>query len=757
MGLISLFKFKKKNKNLLSLNSDRIIESLPGHVYWLDRNGIILGCNKKQAEMLGKSAKDMIGKSVKTLFPGDDYSQPLKINEEIFNTGRDFEGEEDIILPNGEKLRYFSKKIPLKDEEGKIEAVLGISFDLTELLMSQSQTAALFDTIIHVLPINIYWRDKKGFYLGCNDQQAKFFGLESRFAIIGKTSLDLWEIIEPKNPNNKANSEAIDKVDQEIMKTGIPQKIEEKYISKSGEVFYFHSQKLPLRDEKGEIMGIVGVSIDITKQKEAEELRLENEINKKEKAQHEILAALFKQLDHDIQSPVSAIETMTKSFTNLTEDQRIDLRNIGNRIDYMIRNLSNQFNKKDSDSGFLEEQEPVLVSVVLLDRLGEKRYEFQNLTVEFEGMFKEYFVFIDIEPDAFSRMISNLINNAVHATQGKKGKVTLKLEATKADVKITVQDNGKGMSSEAVEKILNNISFTEGKENGHGIGYEQIRGTLQRNHGELKINSALGKGTKVILTFPRITAPSWIADEIRLGRQDIVVVLDDEPSVTAAWQSYFSSILQEQKLQIEYFNQGQEALDFLNSLSPLDKKRVLLITDYELLRQKLNGLDVAEQSGVERVILATSHYTNKDIRARAVKSGIKILPKRLISEVSIKTDESIKYDEGEKLKKVDLVLIDDDENFTRGVIAGYFIDWDVDCYVSPTNFLKNSSKYPKDTRICLDKNFAGDIDGIVLAKKLHDQGFTRIFLISGTNFKQSDLPEYISVLGKANIQDVRKF
>lgn len=764
MGLFSnFFKFKKQNKNLFSLNSDKIIESLPGHVYIIDKNEIILGCNKKQAESLGRSVQEVIGKSVKEVLPIDIFNYPLEVNTNIFKTGQEFEGEEDLIFPNGEKQRYFSKKVPVKDENGEIVAILGVSFNLTDILMSLNQTSALFDTILQVIPVSVFWRDKKCFYLGCNDQQAKMLGLKSRFDIIGKTSFDICEIIEPNNPNNKLNAEIVDKVDQEIMATGIPQKIEEKYISKSGEIFYYYSQKLPLRDKQNEIIGLVGVSIDITRQKEAEQLKIENEIHKNALHEQEKFKTIAYQVAHDIRSPVASLLMLVKSCQEIPEAERIALREAVTSIGDIANNLLNKYQNKETDvlSEKVEEREPILVSALLLQLLTDKKYQYQELAIKFEHVFsqKGNFAFIKIEPTALKRTISNIVNNAVDAFVNKEGKIIIKLDATKEWVKIIIQDNGKGMSSELVDKIMKNVAVTQGKKGGHGIGLTQVRETLERNQGELKIDSKVGKGTKVVLTFPRIKAPAWICEEIKLGSQDIVVILDDDTSIHGAWNAHFESVLAANPgIQLRHFELGKDALNFINGLAAADKRKVLLLTDYELLKQELNGLHVVEQGQVERSILVTSHYANASVRDHAAKTGTKILPKQLASEIPITVDASIKYEvlDQNNLKKVDLVLVDDDQNFAESMMISVFLNLAVDHYADPRHFLQNVSKYSKDTKICLDNNFAtGGLHGLDIAEQLHEQGYTRLYILSGEVFDKNKIPSYLTVVRKDDIESIK--
>jgi hypothetical protein len=63
--------------------------------------------------------------------------------------------------------------------------------------------------------------------------------------------------------------------------------------------------------------------------------------------------------------------------------------------------------------------------------------------------------------------------------------------------------------------------------------------------------------------------------------------------------------------------------------------QVVFLSDYELLRQNKNGLQIIEESGIKNTILVTSYYANSSIRDRAVKLGVRILPKQLASTVPI--------------------------------------------------------------------------------------------------------------------------
>jgi FixJ family two-component response regulator len=361
-------------------------------------------------------------------------------------------------------------------------------------------------------------------------------------------------------------------------------------------------------------------------------------------------------------------------------------------------------------------------------------------------------------------MISNLINNAVESLSTEPGIITLKMSATEDWCDVIVADNGKGMSSSLIEKIMNNMAVTEGKLDGNGIGLAQVRETLTRNKGTLSIRSKRGNGTEMHLKFPRIKAPSWLAEEIQVQGRDVIVILDDDHSIHGAWDSRFEPFLeQSSKVKVHHFELGKDALAFLNSFPPHEKKKIILLTDYELLKQELNGLDVVEKANISRSILVTSHYDRPDIQERACCLGAKILPKQLASEIPINIrdlqdqkafQEDISH--GSSLKTVDAIWVDDDEDLTKNLELFLFDDKNVIFFNDPEQFLKEVTSYEKNTRIYLDNNYKSPfrMKGVDIAAQLHDQGYTDLTLVSGEMFTPGALPDYLKVILKSRIDQV---
>jgi hypothetical protein len=222
----------------------------------------------------------------------------------------------------------------------------------------------------------------------------------------------------------------------------------------------------------------------------------------------------------------------------------------------------------------------------------------------------------------------------------------------------------------------------------------------------------------MILTFPRISAPNWIAEEIRLNPDNIVIVLDDDESIHGAWDVRFRSILQEfPQIQVKHFTYGQKAVDYINGLAADEKAKVFLLTDYELLKQDLDGLDVVEKVQLAHNILVTSHYASANVRSKSLEHGTRVLPKQLAAEIPIVVNQLAT--KVEVARYADVIVVDDDKLFAQTLIMFAFSGKVVKHYEDPQQFLANIMHYAKDTKICLDNNFIpSNIKGMEIAKNI---------------------------------------
>lgn len=114
------------------------------------------------------------------------------------------------------------------------------------------------EKIVTLLPGSVYWKNRDGLYLGCNETCAKLLQLRSPKDIIGKSLIELM-------PNEMLEyAEIILKTDEEVMSTNSEKILEERAPNTVGELTTYLTKKCPLHDEQGNVIGLLGMSLDFS-------------------------------------------------------------------------------------------------------------------------------------------------------------------------------------------------------------------------------------------------------------------------------------------------------------------------------------------------------------------------------------------------------------------------------------------------------------------------------------------------------------
>lgn len=117
------------------------------------------------------------------------------------------------------------------------------------------------EDILPLFPFHMYWKTTEGKYLGCNDQQAKSLGFSSRKEIVHHRPFE-------QLPPDKA--EFYWKNDEKIMASGKTAVLEETGIGADGNLSFFMTYKAPIKNHEYKVVGLFGVSFDISEMKKTE-------------------------------------------------------------------------------------------------------------------------------------------------------------------------------------------------------------------------------------------------------------------------------------------------------------------------------------------------------------------------------------------------------------------------------------------------------------------------------------------------------
>jgi len=148
-------------------------------------------------------------------------------------------------------------------------AIMGNIIDITERKQAEEalrESENKYRRLLEHLPQRIFHKDKKSVYVSCNENYARDLNLKPE-EIKGKTDYEFF----PKKLARKYRSD-----DKKVITFGKTKDIEEKFI-RDGKEIWVQTVKTPIRDEKGNITGILGIFWDITKRKQTEEALRERE------------------------------------------------------------------------------------------------------------------------------------------------------------------------------------------------------------------------------------------------------------------------------------------------------------------------------------------------------------------------------------------------------------------------------------------------------------------------------------------------
>ncbi|MEQ9408638.1 MAG: PAS domain-containing protein [Fuerstiella sp.] len=245
-----------------------LLTSVPDAIYFKDASSRFIRISESMARRFGlESASEAVGRTDADFFTAVHAEQAREDELRIMRTGESIIGRiERETWPDREDTWASSTKLPLRNADGDIIGTFGLSRDITNVMRVEEELARERDrlqTLMDHLPDVIFIKDRQGRFLMTNPSLNRLYGCESSEQLAGKTDFDFI-------PREVAQHFADD--DQRVMQSGHPLvDREESNVDQHGEVLWMLTSKIPLRDVKGQVIGLVGIGRDITKLKRAQQ------------------------------------------------------------------------------------------------------------------------------------------------------------------------------------------------------------------------------------------------------------------------------------------------------------------------------------------------------------------------------------------------------------------------------------------------------------------------------------------------------
>ncbi len=475
---------------------ENIIDNSDDAFLIMDKEFTLTGWNQGAENLFGHTGKEVLGKSIKSIFP--ENKRYLETAQSVLSFGQParledfFRSKFGFIVPTGVKF------IPLKDEEGNINAISAMHKDLTEQKRTESDLILrdrALDTTAHGILITdpslpnapiIYANESFEKITGYSISE--IFGKSLRFLLGDDTDQpgveEIWKAFEGNQPGHAVV----------------------RNYRQDGSMFWNEIHIVPFRDEIGTITHHITVMRDITEQKEsADKLRLTKEAAESaSRAKDEFLASISRELH----IPLNAMSALAETLLLQPDEENTrriagTIRDTSSCLSHMIEQIID-FDRIESGRANLKRNDVLLSDLIML-AIGEKEPALpEEISIRTE--FDSDFDLISCDPDRIRQVLGNLLDNAVkYSPDG--GVITVRTKSHQGDIHVSIEDEGIGidpLNTKAIFDRYSQVESGEGAQNsGLGIGLNISRSIIELHGGRIRVKSEIGKGSTFTFSLPQ--------------------------------------------------------------------------------------------------------------------------------------------------------------------------------------------------------------------------------------------------------------
>ncbi|MDC3952836.1 ATP-binding protein [Polyangium jinanense] len=403
--------------------------------------------------------------------------------------------------------------MPLQLPETKSSGVLGVATDITARKRAQEaleQQQAVLKYVIANVPHAIFWKDRQGRFLGANQNFLNDTGTKTLENLVGKTDYDIW--------SRREDADGFVKVDREVMESGTPiLDIEEPVLRTDGSHRTLLTSKVPLRDEQGEVTGLLGIYADITERKQ-----MEIDLQKAKEAADDAARAkgqFLTVMSHELRTPLALILGPLASLLSKGESDcepisprvRTDLERIQRNARRLHRLVDDILDHQKIEAGkFTVDWEAVDAAELCADIVDAARPSAERAGVELSltALVREP---VPLDRRKFEKIVLNLLGNALKFTP-EGGSIVVRLHKVGAELELSVEDTGPGIPADKQHLLFQRFQQIDAsatrKHEGTGVGLSLVKELAELMGGKAFVESAVGIGSRFFVRLP------WAADRV---------------------------------------------------------------------------------------------------------------------------------------------------------------------------------------------------------------------------------------------------
>ncbi|MBD3234422.1 MAG: PAS domain S-box protein [candidate division Zixibacteria bacterium] len=595
-----------------------LLDTIPNPVFYKDANGTYLGCNQAFLKLLGKTEKEVVGKTVYELGPEDIASEYYDKDRELFENPGTQVYEWRLKNSDGDIREVIFNKATFTNSDGEVLGLIGVILDVTERNKAMEEISK-FKTISDKANYGTAIADPEGRLLYVNEYFAKLHG----YAPEELTGNYLTMLC----PEDKV-SQLVELI--EMLKSESDVQAQEIWRKrKDGTVFPSFTNMTLIKDEDSNPLYLGTTAVDISEKK-----NMEAELQKSDKL--ESLGLLAGGIAHDFNNILTAI-LGNITLARLELDPYHELQQAlqsAEKASFEAQNLTRQL--LTFSKGGAPIKETASISEIILETIS---FALRGSNTKCNFEIDDGLLSAEVDRGQLSQVIHNLVINADQAMP-EGGSIDVIAQNTYINsnagiplregmyIRISIKDKGVGISEKYLPKIFDPYFTT--KQKGNGLGLASAYSIIKKHEGYIDVNSELNVGTEFIIYIPASEKQVETEEKADLhfeGNVDgRILVVDDEAIV----RDMMKKLLGKLGFDAATVSDGESAIEMYRGEVEKGRKFDAVITDLTI-PGAMGGLELVphiKEIDPEAKILVSSGYSNDPAMAHHEQYGFcGVIPK----------------------------------------------------------------------------------------------------------------------------------